>query len=403
MAEAAVWRQLFRWRFEEEPPEEAVWPRPYGDALKTEADHEARWRLGALRQEAVLPFVSFVRSWACDEELIVAGLYSGALEAFHWESGERWQFNGRHNDEVVAVALNREFVLSGSGDPGYYGRPPRDASVRLWSRQGLALRKFDGHADSVRAVGLFKDGLLARYGLSGSLDQHLLLWTLSGTGGMECTAALPGACRCLRILAEDGRDARVLATANLSVVELAVSAQETSARVTVLKQVVCQVPGASLAVFLEAPLRESLEKRRWPRSFLEESSLQVAVGGVDGALALICGGSCRAMQRLTSEGDIISAVMPIARHILTVCRDGTLRMVRWSSLAGLEKLWGRSGWRMYVSTIGCRGACRLVSDGFDNLIRTFILEKTVESAMDWSDSEDDVQNECAESEESSED
>ncbi|CAE7811404.1 unnamed protein product [Symbiodinium microadriaticum] len=58
---------------------------------------------------------------------------------------------------------------------------------------------------------------------------------------------------------------------------------------------------------------------------------------------------------------------------------------------------------MYVSTIGCRGACRLVSDGFDNLIRTFILEKTVESAMDWSDSEDDVQNECAESEESSED
>jgi len=171
----------------------------------------------------------------------------------------------------------------------------------------------------------------------------------------------------------------------------------------VLKQVVCQVPGASLAVFLEAPLRECLEMRRWPNSFLSESSLQVAVGGVDGALALICGGSCRAMQRLTSEGDIISAVMPIARHILTVCRDGTLRMLCWSSLAGLEKLWERSGWRMYVSTIGCRGACRLISDGFDNLIRTFILEKTVESAMDWSDSEEDAENECAESEESSED
>ena len=42
-------------------------------------------------------------------------------------------------------------------------------------------------------------------------------------------------------------------------------------------------------------------------------------------------------------------------------------------------------------------------DGFDNLIRTFILEKTVESAMDWSDSEEDAENECAESEESSED
>eukprot|EP00439_Symbiodinium_sp_Y106_P005287 s9211_g1.t1 len=177
VAEAAVWRQLFRWRFEKQAPEEAVWPRLYGDALKTEADNEdrqllrtvgwraqtvqncldihswpdsdigrkiqcslfsgrfwsvqsaddlqtpqpqssvftlkskARWRLGALRQEAVLPFGSFVRSWACDDELIVAGLYNGALEAVHWESGERWQFNGRHNDEVLAVALNHDFVL----------------------------------------------------------------------------------------------------------------------------------------------------------------------------------------------------------------------------------------------------------------------------------------------------
>ncbi|CAE7877221.1 rco-1 [Symbiodinium microadriaticum] len=220
------------------------WPRPRSGGSSSAGDSRKSRRrrlFGRVRMEMLSrQKPTMRRSWACDEELIVAGLYSGALEAFHWESGERWQFNGRHNDEVVAVALNREFVLSGSGDPGYYGRPPRDASVRLWSRQGLALRKFDGHADSVRAVGLFKDGLLARYGLSGSLDQHLLLWTLSGTGGMECTAALPGACRCLRILAEDGRDARVLATANLSVVELAVSAQETSARVTVLKQVVCQ-------------------------------------------------------------------------------------------------------------------------------------------------------------------
>lgn len=47
---------------------------------------------------------------------------------------------GRHEDEVIAVDLNEEHVLSGSGDPGYYARRPLDASVRLWRRSdGAAL------------------------------------------------------------------------------------------------------------------------------------------------------------------------------------------------------------------------------------------------------------------------
>ncbi|CAE7474045.1 unnamed protein product [Symbiodinium pilosum] len=54
---------------------------------------------------------------------------------------------------------------------------------------------------------------------------------------------------------------------------------------------------------------------------------------------------------------------------------------------------------MYVSTIGCSGPCKLISDGFDNLIRTFTLEKTVEDAMEWDDSDEDVQQESSESSE----
>jgi len=33
-----------------------------------------------------------------------------------------------------------------------------------------------------------------------------------------------------------------------------------------------------------------------------------------------------------------------------------------------------AGWRMYTSTIGLWGPRRLISDGFDNVIRVFTLE-----------------------------
>ena len=37
----------------------------------------------------VLVFTSFVRCWVSDEQMLVAGLYNGALQAVHWKTGQK--------------------------------------------------------------------------------------------------------------------------------------------------------------------------------------------------------------------------------------------------------------------------------------------------------------------------
>ena len=149
------------------------------------------------------------------------------------------------------MALNDEHILSGSGDPGYYARRPLDASVRLWRRSdGAALGCFEGHVDSVRCVALFKSQPLMGFGMSGSLDCHVILWNLTN-GSVECASLLSGPCRCMSILCEDvdsnGARARILAGSGEGVAELAVSVRQGAVTVTQLKFVSAYVEVSSLS------------------------------------------------------------------------------------------------------------------------------------------------------------
>ena len=190
---------------------------------------------------------------------------------------------------MISVALNDEHILSGSGDPGYYHRLPRDATVRLWRRDGSLLKTFQGHVDSVRAVCLFKSSELKHLAVSGALDGQVMLWHLEN-GKAFSSCQLSGACRSLQILCQQGSRARLLAGAGEGVAELAVhhGLQQ-------LRFVAAYVEVASIASRPTELQRQDMEQGRWPRSFL--SSLRVAVGGVDGQLALLQG-SCRAVHDL---------------------------------------------------------------------------------------------------------
>ncbi|CAK9101073.1 unnamed protein product [Durusdinium trenchii] len=126
-----------------------------------------------------------------------------------------------------------------------------------------------------------------------------------------------------------------------------------------------------------------MDQGHWPKSFLG-ANLKVAVGSVDGQFALLQAGSCRAVHELfkPSEGvsqEVISLVMISDNRILLVSRAGILTLLAWEGLLSSEApcraVWSKTGWRMYVSTIGLWGPGRLISDGFDNIIRTFTLER----------------------------
>ncbi|CAK9021998.1 Hypothetical protein SCF082_LOCUS15594 [Durusdinium trenchii] len=393
LARSPAWRRLARWRFGEQLELTGPWPEAWGAQLREERDTLQRWEFGALNSEKVLAFSSFVRCWVTDAQLLVAGLFNGALQVVHWETGRKELLNGRHGDEVIAVALNDQHVLSGSGEPGYYARQAQDASVRLWRRDadgdaGPSVRPagcFKGHADSVRAVALFHTEPLKDYGLSGSVDCHVILWRLS-RGEAEATALLCGPCRCLRVLCEGTARARIFAGSGEGVAELALTRTSTgssTATLTQLKFVSAYVEVSSLSYFPSPPLRQDMDQGHWPKSFLG-ANLKVAVGSVDGQFALLQAGSCRAVHELfkPSEGvsqEVISLVMISDNRILLVSRAGILTLLAWEGLLSSEApcraVWSKTGWRMYVSTIGLWGPGRLISDGFDNIIRTFTLER----------------------------
>lgn len=63
-------------------------------------------------------------------------------------------------------------------------------------------------------------------------------------------------------------------------------------------------------------------------------------------------------------------------RILLVSRAGILTLVAWDGLLASRTLWSKTGWRMYVSTIGLLRR-HLISDGFDNIIRVFSLERSL--------------------------
>lgn len=151
------------------------------------------------------------------------------------------------------------------------------------------------------------------FGMSGSLDCHVILWNLTN-GSVECASLLSGPCRCMSILCEDvdsnGARARILAGSGEGVAELAVSVRQGAVTVTQLKFVSAYVEVSSLSYF-HGSYRQEIDQGCWPKSFLG-APMKVAVGSVDGQLALLQGGSCRAVHELFKSRhgncDVVSIV-----------------------------------------------------------------------------------------------
>jgi len=68
--------------------------------------------------------------------------------------------------------------------------------------------------------------------------------------------------------------------------------------------------------------------------------------------------------------DVVSVEILEGQQMVAVKRTGTLSLVSWDADFQLSQQWARQGLRMYVSTLRRREPRLLVSDGFDNAIRT---------------------------------
>mmetsp|Transcript_20046 Transcript_20046/g.64679 ORF Transcript_20046/g.64679 Transcript_20046/m.64679 type:complete len:140 (+) Transcript_20046:1073-1492(+) len=68
--------------------------------------------------------------------------------------------------------------------------------------------------------------------------------------------------------------------------------------------------------------------------------------------------------------DVVSVEILEGHQMVAVKRTGTLCLVSWDADFQLSQRWARQGLRMYVSTLRRREPRLLVSDGFDNAIRT---------------------------------
>ena len=118
----------------------------------------------------------------------------------------------------------------------------------------------------------------------------------------------------MSILCEDvdsnGARARILAGSGEGVAELAVSVRQGAVTVTQLKFVSAYVEVSSLSYF-HGSYRQEIDQGCWPKSFLG-APMKVAVGSVDGQLALLQGGSCRAVHELFKSRhgnrDVVSIV-----------------------------------------------------------------------------------------------
>lgn len=412
----AVWRECYRARFKRPPqdPFETGWADAYRAALREERNTTAQWGTGNVHQEGFFIFSSFVRSWASDGELLVAGLYNGRLQPLSWRSGRVGRpFQGGHSDEVVCVALNDQFVMSGSGDPGYHNRHPTDSSVKLWTRSGILLASFRLHEETVRGVVLFPSTSgLGNYGLSAGLDSQAVLWSLEAQEPVT-TLRLPGPCRSLRLVLppdweEGGRsegpaavpEARVLAAAGQSVAELAlrIKAPGEAAELTLLQVI-------SLRVCLVSSIDCHVSPKTWaelpvgalyPPSLLQCPGATVAGGTTDGRLWALgrrregclvpapplgggsglvaedvpcfAGGCCWKMRR---KEQVVAVEIMEGRQLLAICRTGVLCLAEWTEdISEATVRWAKQGWRMYVSTMRRREPGLLVTDGFDNAIGT---------------------------------
>lgn len=404
-----AWKSCCVARFGEEAATHAESFEAFQRLRKSERDSVALWRDGALSPVDMHVFRSYVRSWASDEHLLIAGLFNGTLQPLDWGSGKVGDsFEGRHGDEVTCIDLGKEYVLSGSGDPGYYQRRPRDSSVKLWRRSdGTLLSSFNHHHESVRGVVLLPSFAgLGSFGLSAGLDGFVNLFGLSAfLAGTRLQ--LPGPCRSLCMVTPrwrslSGSEVRVLASAGECLNELAIRSSTTAVTPSLESlrsiNIAASSPYASARIGfcvsgLSCYVCPSLWERvpagaEYPACLLDEAGMSVAGGSVHGELWAFTGkGPARPenicyVKLASEEGlphEIVSIELLDRQHVLAISRTGKLFLSECLSewphvIDRIKVLWTVSGFRMYVSTIKRRQPLLLVSDGFDNAIRTISVD-----------------------------
>lgn len=394
----AAWQRCYYLRFGSlpDPSKSKSWAVEFQVAIQHEQSVATAWKQGAVNGEHAFVFSSYVRSWASDDETLVAGLYDGHLQPVDWATGQVGpRFEGSHQDEVICVALNKDYVFSGSGDPGYYHRPPADACVRVWSRQGQQLGCFSHHTGSVRSVLLFPaHSPLGSYGMSAGMDSQLCLWSLptaeQATGDKVRAITLPGPCRSLLLVESQapsvgmacvgGSEQRVLAGVRHAVVELVVLALPTvSVEIRRLVQVSSYDVSSMACVVSPFTWTRLRGDMMYPFALLDDEGVVVAGGDTMGHI-FVHQGTRDFSQPLRGNheylNEVVSAELLSEHRLLVVSRTGRLTCIEWGNTVDHAiVLWAKMGWRIYVSTIQRREPLLLVSDGFDNVIRSLrILE-----------------------------
>lgn len=388
----AAWKSCYLVRFGEcaDPPS---WIEAFKHATKQQQNSMSTWRDNVdLHAQDTFVFASYVRSWASDDSLLVAGLYNGMLQPLDWRSGSVGRpFKGRHGDEVTCIDVSSEYILSGSGDPGYYRRAPTDASVKLWRRSdGECLGSLTPHQDSVRSVLLLpqSDGF-GSYAVTAGLDGSVKLLSLTPFREVDNGVMLSGPCRSLRIVAPkwralSGLEFRVFASSGDSVTELAVRASPStgtslevvgSVRVTAILN--DQISGIGYhvrpSIWEEIPFGAE-----YPRCLLDTDGIVVAGGTVNGKLWALngkrprkCGHVIFNSSEAGPTNEVVSVEFLDRWRFIAMSRLGAMCLADWGEAGeAIEVKWRVSGFRMYVSTIRLREPLLLVSDGFDNAIRT---------------------------------
>lgn len=384
---APGWYGLCRFRWELERMVDKAWRTKVGDL-----------------QTGFFPmhFSSYVRSFAVvDGLMLVAGLFNGEIVRVDLQSDDVHRYAGRHGDEVIAIDVCMNWIISGSGDPGYYHRRGHDNVARIWKVSGGLHKRLEGHRDSVRAVLLLplacavqesrsegRSSAGCDLALTGSEDGTLRLWEIQeGTQVAlfdfgEAVVAIVHAPR--DSIASSG--IVLVATAShifwlsAGILPLSPRLLFTGHRLCSLDACLAPAKGHLPLLQLAAGTMDS-KVLTWT-SYAPYESFQHGAPISDPRMDDAIGLRHETMLVETPRGgpsSVVSVRFCGPRWLLGLTRAGFLSVLQRTNDGNLVECSRVVGLRMYASTLRVLGPCRFASDGFDNVIRTLAVQVSVDN------------------------
>ena len=149
------------------------WDRAFAEQYLDDRRVAQNWMMGVGRCAEYVQFQSFVRSFSFRRDQIAVGFFDGTVCAYKFGSGAVRVFRESHLDQVVAIDLDDDVIVSGSGPPFWLDRVSVDNSVRVWdARTDQCLRVCTGHTSGIVAVKLTREFLA-----SASRDTTVCIWS----------------------------------------------------------------------------------------------------------------------------------------------------------------------------------------------------------------------------------